>query len=235
MMVENIHKIQFGSATIEYRLEFQDRKNLTIKVYPDCIVKIIAPYDTAVEKITQHIKKKAPWIIKQQREFLSYHPYTPERIYVNGETHLYLGRQYKLRVEIGNRNEVKLFRGHITVLSKEENNVKDILDKWYREKAFVHFDDVLSKVYPMFKKYKINKPELHIRSMEKRWGSCTPNGKVILNPELIKAPKGSIEYVVVHELCHLVHHNHTKAFYDLQEVMMPDWKKWKEKLEHSLV
>lgn len=146
-----------------------------------------------------------------------------------------MGRQYKLRVEIGNRNEVKLFRGHITVLSKEENNVKDILDKWYREKAFVHFDEVLSKVYPMFKKYKINKPELHIRSMEKRWGSCTPNGKVILNPELIKAPKGSIEYVVVHELCHLVHHNHTKAFYDLQEVMMPDWKKWKEKLEHSLV
>ena len=88
---------------------------------------------------------------------------------------------------------------------------------------------------PLFKKYEIIKPELHIRSMEKRWGSCTPNGKIILNPELIKAPKGSIEYVIIHELCHLVHHNHTKSFYDLQEFMMPDWKKWKEKLEHSLV
>lgn len=234
MMVENIHTVQFGSATIEYWLDFQDRKNLTIKVYPDCIVKIIAPYDTPLDKIEQHIKKKAPWIIKQQREFLSYHPSTPERIYVNGETHLYLGRQYKLRVETDNRNEVKLFRGRVTVLCKEENNVKEILNKWYREKAFVHFEEVLNKVFPLFKKHKITKPELQIRSMEKRWGSCTPNGKVILNPELIKAPKGSIEYVIVHELCHLVHHNHTKAFYDLQEFMMPDWKKWKEKLELSL-
>ena len=234
-MVENTHTIQFGSVEIEYVLDFKDRKNLTIKVYPDCIVKITAPYETPLEKIEQHIKKKAPWIIKQQREFLSYQPFTTERIYVNGETHLYLGRQYKVRVETDSRNEVKLFRGRITVLCKNDNNVKEILSKWYREKAFVHFEEILNKVFPLFKKHKITKPELYIRSMEKRWGSCTPNGKIILNPELIKAPKGSIEYVIVHELCHLVHHNHTKAFYNLQEFMMPDWKKWKEKLEHSLV
>lgn len=234
-MVEDIHIVQFGSAVIEYELDFQDRKNLTIKVYPDCTVKIIAPFDSPLEKIEKQIKKKAPWIIKQQREFLSYQPFTPERIYVNGETHLYLGRQYKLRVEKDNKNEVKLYRGRITVLCKDENKAKEILNKWYREKAFIHFEEVLTKVLPLFKKYEIIKPELHIRSMEKRWGSCTPNGKIILNPELIKAPKGSIEYVIIHELCHLVHHNHTKSFYDLQEFMMPDWKKWKEKLEHSLV
>lgn len=234
-MVEDIHIVQFGSAVIEYELDFQDRKNLTIKVYPDCTVKIIAPFDSPLEKIEKQIKKKAPWIIKQQREFLSYQPFTPERIYVNGETHLYLGRQYKLRVEKDNKNEVKLYRGRITVLCKDENKAKEILNKWYREKAFIHFEEVLTKVLPLFKKYEIIKPELHIRSMEKRWGSCTPNGKIILNPELIKAPKGSIEYVIIHELCHLVHHNHTKSFYDLQEFMMPDWKKWKEKLEYSLV
>ena len=234
-MVEDIHIVQFGSAVIEYELDFQDRKNLTIKIYPDCTVKIIAPFDSPLEKIEKQIKKKAPWIIKQQREFLSYQPFTPERTYVNGETHLYLGRQYKLRVEKDNKNEVKLYRGRITVLCKDENKAKEILNKWYREKAFIHFEEVLTKVLPLFKKYEIIKPELHIRSMEKRWGSCTPNGKIILNPELIKAPKGSIEYVIIHELCHLVHHNHTKSFYDLQEFMMPDWKKWKEKLEHSLV
>lgn len=70
--------------------------------------------------------------------------------------------------------------------------------------------------------------------MPTRWGSCTPKGKVILNPELIKAPKGIIEYVIIHELCHLIHHNHTKSLYDLQEKIMPDWKKWKERLETSL-
>lgn len=234
-MIEHIHTIQYGSVLIDYDLSFQERKNLTIKVYPDCSVKIIAPYDTTLQKIEKQVKKKAPWIIKQQREFLSYHPLTPERICVSGETHLYLGRQYKLRIERDNKNEVKLFRGRITVLCKEENNVKEILNKWYREKAFVHFDEVLNKALLLFKKYNIIKPELHIRSMEKRWGSCTSNGKIILNPELIKAPKGSIEYVIVHELCHLIHHNHTKAFYDLQESIMPDCKKWKERLEYSLV
>ena len=235
MMIEHIHTIQYGSVVIDYDLSFQERKNLTIKVYPDCSVKIIAPYDTPLQKIEKQIKKKAPWIIKQQREFLSYHPLTPERIYVSGETHLYLGRQYKLRIETDNKNEVKLFRGCITVLCKEESSVKEILNKWYREKAFSHFEEALNKTLLLFKKYNITKPELHIRFMEKRWGSCTPNGKIILNPELIKAPKGSIEYVIVHELCHLIHHNHTKAFYELQVSMMPDWKKWKERLEHSLV
>ncbi|WP_223276027.1 M48 family metallopeptidase [Algoriphagus aquimarinus] len=74
--------------------------------------------------------------------------------------------------------------------------------------------------------------EDHISATIIRWVSCTPKGKVILNPTLIKAPKGSIEYVIIHELCHLVHHNHTRAFYALQETIMPDWK---ERLEHSLV
>ncbi|MCD0455729.1 M48 family metallopeptidase [Chryseobacterium sp. LC2016-27] len=233
-MIEHIHTIKYGSVLIDYDLSFQERKNLTIKVYPDCSVKIIAPYDTPLQKIEKQIKKKAPWIIKQQREFLSYQPLTPPRLYVNGETHLYLGRQYKLRIERGNKSEVKLFRGRIIVFCKEENSVKEILNKWYREKAVVHFEEVLNKTLLLFKKYDIIKPELHIRSMEKRWGSCTPNGKIILNSELIKAPKGSIEYVIVHELCHLIYYNHTKAFYDLQESIMLDWKKWKERLENIL-
>jgi predicted metal-dependent hydrolase len=71
--------------------------------------------------------------------------------------------------------------------------------------------------------------------MKKRWGSCTPNGKVILNVDLIRAPKGCIEYVIIHELCHLIHHSHNKSFYELQDSIMPDWKRWKDRLEHSLV
>lgn len=109
------------------------------------------------------------------------------------------------------------------------------MSEWYREKASVHFEETLKKIIPLFARYKIDLPELQVRQMSTRWGSCTPKGKVILNPELIKAPKGSIEYVIIHELCHLVHHNHTRAFYDLQETIMPDWKKWKERLEMTLV
>jgi predicted SprT family Zn-dependent metalloprotease len=70
--------------------------------------------------------------------------------------------------------------------------------------------------------------------MPTRWGSCTPKGKIILNPELIKAPKGCIEYVIIHELCHLIHHDHTQKFLDLQTKEMKDWEKWKMKLEKLL-
>jgi predicted metal-dependent hydrolase len=225
----------FGSRKINYELSYQDRKTLGIRVYPDCKVKVIAPYDTTEEKLKTKLREKAPWIIKQQLEFLSYHPLTPPRKYINGETHLYLGRQYKLRIEKEVKNEVKLFRGRLLVLQKDNASARNLLTEWYREKASTHFAEALKKILPLFARYDINQPELQIRQMPTRWGSCTPKGKVILNPELIKAPKGSIEYVIIHELCHLIHHNHTRAFYDLQETIMPDWRKWKERLENTLI
>lgn len=230
-----IASFMFGSREINYELSYQDRKTLGIRVYPDCKVKVIAPYDTTEETLKSRLKEKAPWIIKQQLEFLSYHPMTPPRKYINGETHLYLGRQYKLRIEKGTINEVKLFRGRLLILKKDNISAKSLLSKWYREKASSHFEETLKKILPLFARFKIAHPELQIRQMPTRWGSCTHTGKVILNPELIKAPKGSIEYVIIHELCHLIHHNHTRAFYDLQETIMPDWKKWKDRLERSLI
>ena len=229
-----IESFSFGSRKIKYELSYQDRKTLGIRVYPDCKVRVIAPYDTSNEKLQSKLKEKAPWIIRQQLDFLSYQPLTPPRKYINGETHLYLGRQYKLRIEEDSQNDVKLLRGRLLVSRKSKTKVENLLMEWYREKAQIHFENTLQKILPLFRKYGISQPELLIRQMPTRWGSCTAKGKVILNPELIRAPKGSIEYVIIHELCHLIHHNHTKAFYELQETIMPDWKKWKERLEHTL-
>ncbi|MFZ6663518.1 M48 family metallopeptidase [Peijinzhouia sedimentorum] len=229
-----IETLKFGSKVINYELSFQDRKTLGIRVYPNCKVRVIAPFDTTEEKLEAKLREKAPWIIKQQIEFLSYHPLTPPRKYINGETHLYLGRQYKLRVEKATNNSVKLYRGRLIIMRKENSSAKNLLSDWYKEKASVYFEESLKNILPRFARYNINQPELQVRNMATRWGSCTPNGKVILNPELIKAPKGSIEYVIIHELCHLIHHNHTRAFYDLQETIMPEWKKWKERLENTL-
>ncbi|MFY0673980.1 MAG: M48 family metallopeptidase [Bacteroidia bacterium] len=229
-----IQTISFGSRKIDYELTYQDRKTLGIKVYPDCKVKVIAPVDTTNEKLQAKVKEKAPWILKQQSEFLSYHPLTPPRTYVNGETHLYLGRQYRLRLEPSKENTIKLYRGKLIVFQKGNVSAEKQLEKWYRQKADAHFKELLEASLTKFKKYKVQEPKLQIRYMPTRWGSCTPKGKVILNPELIKAPKGCIEYVIIHELCHLVYHNHTKDFYNLQEAIMPDWKKWKNRLERTL-
>ena len=193
-----------------------------------------APVDTPLDKIKEKVKKRAPWIIKQQSFFLSFHPKTPERNYVGGETHLYLGRQYRLKVTTGNQNEVKYKGRFIEIITKNKINVKTLLKKWYREKAKVKFAEIAEPLIQRFKKYNVEPKGLFIQEMPTRWGSCTTRGKIILNPELIKAPKLCIEYVIIHELCHLIYHNHTQKFIDLQAKEMPDWEKWKMKLETLL-
>jgi predicted metal-dependent hydrolase len=226
--------IQFGSKKIDFFLEYSGRKSLGITVTPDMDVLVKAPSGVSIEKIKEKLRKKAPWIIKQQSFFLSFQPKTPTRKFVSGETHLYLGRQYRLRVKAHTQESVKLDGKFIEVKTDDKSRVKLLLSSWYLENAKVRFPKVANPLIEKFKKYNVEPEAIVIREMSRRWGSCTPKGKIILNPELVKAPKGCIEYVITHELCHLVHPDHTQNFFDLQTKQMRDWEKWKMKLEKLL-
>ena len=233
--------IQFGSRTIDFRLEYSERKSLGITVTPEMAVLVKAPNDTSIEKVKEKIRKKAPWIIKQQSFFLSFQPKTPQRKYISGETHLYLGRQYRLKVTSDKfkiENEaVKLTGQFLEVWTSDVSKVKELVGNWYLEKAKEKIRPLAQQLFDKF----VSRHSLpfitfnfSLKLMPTRWGSCTPKGKIILNPELIKAPKGCIEYVIIHELCHLIHHDHTQRFLDLQTKEMKDWEKWKMKLEKLL-
>lgn len=226
--------IQYGSRKINFLLEYSDRKSLGITVKPDLEVLVKAPIDTSIEKIKEKISKKAPWIIRQQSFFLSFNPRTTERKYVGGETHLYLGRQYRLRITEDTSESVKLKGKFIEVSTLDKSRVKQLVNDWYLQNAKTKFHAIALPLIEKFKKHKIEPSSIVLRDMPTRWGSCTPKGKIILNPELIRAPKGCIEYVIIHELCHLVHHDHTQRFIDLQTKEMKDWEKWKSKLERLL-
>lgn len=226
--------IQFGSALIAYRLIFSDRKSLGITVTPDMEVLVKAPEGASTEKIKEGIRKKAPWILKQQSFFLSFHPKQPARRFLSGETHLYMGRQYLLKVTESTKEEVRYKGRYIEVSASRKEKVAPLLKQWYRQKAKDKFSEIAEPLIQRFKKYGVEPSALYIQEMPTRWGSCTPKGKIILNPELIKAPRPCIEYVIVHELCHLVHHDHTQKFFDLQTKEMPDWERWKDKLEKLL-
>ena len=223
--------IKFGGRTIDFRLEYSNRKSLGITVTPEMDVMVKAPADTSMEKVKEKIRKKAPWIIKQQSFFLSFQPKTPNRKYISGETHLYLGRQYRLQIEIGKEESVKLKGKFIVVTASENTRTRTLLRDWYLQHARTKFHAVAAPLIDKFKKHKVEPSSIVLRDMPTRWGSCTPKGKIILNPELIKAPKGCIEYVIIHELCHLIHLDHTQKFFDLQTKKMKDWEKWKMKLE----
>jgi predicted metal-dependent hydrolase len=226
--------IQFGSKKIEFLVEYSNRKTLGITVTPDLDVLVKAPVESSLDKIKEKLLKKAPWIIKQQSFFLSFQPKTPPRRYVGGETHLYLGRQYLLKIESGKMDSVKLKGKYLEVKTLDKSKVERLVKAWYLLHAKSKFQEIAQPLIDRFKKYNIEPESIVFRDMPTRWGSCTPKGKIILNPELIKAPKGCIEYVIIHELCHLIYHDHTRKFIELQTKEMPDWERWKMKLENLL-
>lgn len=226
--------VQFGSRKINFRVDFTGRKSLGITVTHELEVFVKAPIDTPLDKIKEKVKKKAPWIIKQQGFFLSFYPKNTPKKFLSGETHLYRGKQYRLKVEIATLESVKLKDGFITVLTQTKERVEQLVKEWYLKNARQKFSSIAQPLIAQFAKYGVHPESIVLREMPNRWGSCTPKGKIILNPELIKAPKGCIEYVIIHELCHLVHRGHTQKFMDLQSKEMPNWEKWKRKLEQLL-
>jgi predicted metal-dependent hydrolase len=229
---------QYGTSKIEYSLEYAERKTLGIKVHPDKSVQVLAPTESSLEEIKKKVYKKANWILKQQDYFLTFHPKTPARKFVSGETHLYLGKQYRLKIIEFESDEVKMAGGYIQVYTSEPKNsikIKKLLQNWYKEKATIHFKQLFKESVPLSEAFYNGTVNLKFRWMTKRWGTCDRKGTIHLNLELIKAPKSCIKYVIIHEMCHLLHLNHSRAFYDLLKQLYPKWQLTKNKLEKIMV
>jgi predicted metal-dependent hydrolase len=230
------HSVDFGSKKIRFKLQFSDRKTLGISVLPDLSVIATAPSNSVddLHKIKAKIRKRAPWILRQQGRFSRFLPKQPDRRYVSGESHRYLGRQYRLKLIEGSPESVKVDGGYflITIADREDKaNIKKLLNNWYKERARAYFEKKIEDCFESFKKYDLGKPPIRIRQMSMRWGTCSPTGIINLNPDLIKAPSSCIEYVIIHELCHLIHPNHDRKFYQLLLRVMPDWEAKKARLE----
>jgi predicted metal-dependent hydrolase len=225
--------VLYGKTTITYFLSFSDRKTLAIHVFPNKSVVVEAPVNTSLDKIEAKVIKRAKWIRTQQNMFDRLPPALPARKYVTGETFRYLGRQYRLKIEEDLVNKVILHKGRIfvCVTNNSTERVKELVDNWYKERATIIFQERLKICLKEVVKAKISYSDnISLRVMKLRWGSCTKNKKIILNPELVAAPKDCIDYVITHELCHIKEHNHGNKFYDLLSYVMPDWAVRKEKL-----
>ncbi|QDT91741.1 M48 family metallopeptidase [Gimesia algae] len=230
--------IQYGRKKINYDLSYSSRKTLAIDVHPDLSVIVMAPKDTDDSAVEEKMHKRASWIVQQQRFFENYLPSIPPRRYVSGESHRYLGRQYRLRVHKGDKESVKMARGQINVyltdLSKK-GRIKTLVVGWFRQRAEVVFRELFDAMATKAERHGISVDNFEIRRMKNRWGSCTNEGRILLNPDLIIAPKMCIEYVIVHELCHLQEYNHSPKFYHLLKKLMPEWEKRRERLNSCVV
>jgi len=227
--------IQYGATTIDYGIEYAQRKTLSICVNPDGSVYLKAPIDATLEAVRQKVHKRANWILRQKRFFESFGIPTTKRQYISGESHLYLGRQYMLRVKESNVNAVHYQNNIIEIECRHKKDAGVLLQTWYRQRANIKFLEYAKPIIEQFSVYGVKPKSITIKKMDKRWGYCTTDGNISLNPRLICAPRCCIEYVITHELCHLIHRNHTKEFYALLTKEMPHWEKWKNKLERMMM
>ena len=225
----------FGGGFVEYQLRRSKRKTLAITVRPDASVLVTAPGGAGLEAVAARVRKRAVWIRRQQAYFTRFLPKLPPRQYVSGETHRYLGRQYRLKVVRGPDEGVKLKGRFIwveTARPERRGRVRGLVEAWYVLHARVRFRRSLAECLGRFRGL-VHEPRLLLRRMPKRWGSWTPRGSIYLNPELVLAPASCIDYVVTHELCHLAHEGHGRAFYELLRRVMPDWEERKDRLERA--
>lgn len=235
------HSINYGNKTIEFEIQRKNVKNLNLNVRPDMTIYVSANEKVPFDDIINFVTDKAPWIIKNVNYFKDVQPaHISEKEYVSGETFKYLGRQYRLVVDEVEKNEnVKLYQGYFYLYVKDKTNVvrkEKLMDNWFRNRAHIIFNDSLDRIYPILEKYDIDKPDIQIKTMKARWGSCLKDkGVIILNYELIKAPKFCIDYVVLHELIHFKYRDHDANFYNFMTSLMPDWKQRKEILDEEVV
>lgn len=230
--------VDYGETRIRFTIVRRDRRTLEIAVEPDMSVMVAAPHDASPNAISAKVRKRAAWVLRQRRYFAQFQPRRPPRRYVAGETHLYLGRQYRLKVEGHIQSGVRLSRGFIHVRTHAPNKpevTRDLVDTWYRERAHVKFRERLEESLKRFADPESARPEgLIVRRLKQRWGSMSPGRRLLLNHHLVEAPVDAIDYVITHELCHIEEAHHGPAFFALLDRVMPDWEKRKERLERIL-
>ena len=234
------HRFAYGDEMIAFSLRRQSSRTVTrvaIPVEPDARVLVDAPDTAPLADVLTAVKKRARWISQHVGAAKARLAHVVPREYVSGESLHYLGRRYRLKVIVNADAtvEARMRGAFITVTAPKhaQSTIKSALDAWYRQRARELFADRLAAVAAPLRWVK-QLPPTRLQFMTVQWGSCSPSGRITLNPLLVKAPRECIDYVLLHELCHLLHHNHSPKFYRTLDRHMPNWRAVKEKLDNMV-
>lgn len=232
-----IRRVMAGEREITYQLERKAVKNLNLRVREDGSVYASAPRRVPVAEIDAFVASRGAFILQ-----------AVARMEERQRRRALLEQGEQLRI-LGEERPLVLRRGDKLALFQEGERfilqVKEPENPAQRQKGLEKgldclcrkiFQGMLEELYPLAAKQGAAKPLLRIRRMKSRWGSCLPGkGIITLNKRLLEAPRGCIQYVILHELCHLIHPDHSKRFYGLLAAWMPDWKEWKNRLEETVL
>ena len=226
----------YGDERFDYEIFFTPQRTIriAIHVHPDASIQVDAPEGESFSKISKAVLKRARWIKNHVLQARAQREHVLPRSYISGESHFYLGRRYQLKVSDvkGAESRVKMWRGRLLVYAEGRSSdaVKKQLYDWYRKRALKVFERRLLALGERVL-WLSEVPPLRLRKMRKQWGSCSPQGTIVLNPHLVKAPRDCVDYVIAHELCHLKEHNHSPRYYRLLREVMPGWEPVKARLD----
>lgn len=237
--MEEKREIKLSENILKFTLERKNVKHINLRIKSDGSIFVSANLDISIEMLENFIRKKEHLIVKQLEKVEDEKNIYKEsdKRYISGETFIFLGRFVRLKVIKSETEYIKTDGVYIYLYVKNPNNFnkkKNLMENYYADFSEKIFGEILENIYPKFKKYNVNFPKIKIRKMTKRWGSCLyKKEEIILNKKLIEIDRECIEYVILHELIHFIYPNHSKDFYNLITVFMPDWKKRKARLEEQ--
>jgi predicted metal-dependent hydrolase len=218
---------------LEFKVKYSSRRTIAISVLPDSSVIVRVPYITSIKKISRIVTEKYAWIIKHRDNYRKPDHSNLKRSYTTGTSHMFRGKESVLTIEKSSKPFVRFYDSTIALGLENPDNediVKRLLYYGYKNEAMNHFPILLNKVLKENEIQGFRPSGLVIRTMKRRWGSCSARGLITLSTELIKLSDLYIEYVIIHELCHLRHHNHGPHFYELLTEIFPDWKRVRKEL-----
>jgi len=218
---------------IEFKVVYSGRRSIGISVLPDSSVIVRVPYLTSFKAITRIVTDKYGWIIKHRDNYRKLDNSSLNRSYTSEELHLFRGNRSILQVEKSVKPYVRFNDNTIelgTLKTDDSDVIKRLLYKGYKDEALILFPELLQKVVREHQNQMFKPAGLIIRTMKRRWGSCSNKGVITLSTELIKLSDLYIEYVIAHELCHLKHHNHGAHYYKLLSEVFPEWKAVRKEL-----
>jgi len=225
---------QYGTTYIAFDVEYRKRKTLEISAEAPNIISVVAPLGTTDDIIIKKTKSRAKWIIEQLYSFKNMNYQKINREFVNGESFMYLGRNYSLQIIVDEeikKPEVKLYHSkfYVTAPTKDTEIIEEAMELWYRKKTKEKIDERIKYYQPLFNK----KPSaIKVKEQKKRWGSCTAKDELLFNWRCVMAKANVLDYIVVHEICHMYHKNHSKEFWNLLFSVMPDYENRKEWLKN---
>ncbi len=233
------HEIKIENRNYIVNIIRKNVKNINLRVTRKLDIYVTASQKVPIKLIQDFIENHNKWIHKKVLYFEQFITNSKDRNYESGESFLYLGKQYRLKVQESDLNSAKFYRGYLFLFVLDINDIelkKRLISDWYKEKSKIHFQKSLDKYFPKLEKYGFEKPYLKSRKMKSRWGSYSyKTNQITINFDLIKAPKYCLEYIILHELVHLRFHHHNKKFYNFLTVLMPDWRLRKKFLDEQVI